>query len=140
MLHQVLFIGALGQVVGYALSAAPPPFEVLCLAYIFNGFGIALQVRFLFVIDLRCDISISSQDAQANGFVANLSNASVKMNLLHAAYGRSSSIRANSLMWLKVWSVQGSELLGRHLSPHISRRCHIGLWYGYAHDYDFKAQ
>ena len=56
--------------VAYAMVSPGPPFPVMCVAYAFNGFGIALQ------------------DAQANGYVACLKeNASEKMGLLHAVYG-----------------------------------------------------
>jgi fucose permease len=69
-LSQTIVLGSLAQIVGYAFQSPAPPFPVLCIGYAFNGFGIALQ------------------DAQANGYVAELQDsAATKMGLLHAAYG-----------------------------------------------------
>ncbi|KAG9126757.1 hypothetical protein FRC07_002092 [Ceratobasidium sp. 392] len=67
---KVILLGALVQVVGYTILAPAPPFPVMCLAYAFNGFGIALQ------------------NAQSNGLISALpNNTSAKMGLLHAGYG-----------------------------------------------------
>lgn len=67
---QLSYAGGLCQIIGYAIDSPAPPFPVLILGYVFNGFGIALQ------------------DAQANGYVAGLQEgAAAKMGLLHAAYG-----------------------------------------------------
>lgn len=67
---RVIAIGALCQVVGYAIQAPGPPFPAFVFAFVINGVGIALQ------------------DAQANGFVATLKdNPEAKMGILHAAYG-----------------------------------------------------
>jgi len=41
----IISSGALGSVVAYALMAPAPPFPVLGLAYVINGFGLALQAR-----------------------------------------------------------------------------------------------
>ncbi|KAL1745818.1 major facilitator superfamily domain-containing protein [Schizophyllum fasciatum] len=63
-------IGAALQIVAYAIDAIAPPFPVLCIAYAINGFGMAVQ------------------DAQANGYVASLTeHQETKMGALHAAYG-----------------------------------------------------
>ncbi|THH32804.1 hypothetical protein EUX98_g1404 [Antrodiella citrinella] len=66
----VMVVGAIAQVIGYAVASPAPPFSVLVLGYAINGLGVALQ------------------DAGANAYVASLKdNASVKMGLLHAVYG-----------------------------------------------------
>jgi len=62
-------LGAAAQVVAYAMDTPAPPYPVFCIAFIINGFGIGLQ------------------DAQANTFVACLSDADTKMGFLHAFYG-----------------------------------------------------
>ena len=36
--------GAAFQVLGYAIQAPAPPFPVMCVGYVINGFGIAIQV------------------------------------------------------------------------------------------------
>ncbi|KAF9816608.1 hypothetical protein IEO21_04009 [Rhodonia placenta] len=62
--------GALLQLVGYVMMAPGGPFGVMCAAFVFTGFGIALQ------------------NAQANGFVGSLKeHARVKFGFLHASYG-----------------------------------------------------
>ncbi|KAH8113878.1 MFS general substrate transporter [Phellopilus nigrolimitatus] len=62
--------GSIGQLIGYAMMAPAPPFPVLCIAFLINGWGIALQ------------------DAQSNSYVASLSeNSSSKMGVMHALYG-----------------------------------------------------
>ncbi|TDL22801.1 MFS general substrate transporter [Rickenella mellea] len=67
---KVIVLGSLAQTIAYAISSPPPPFPVLCLAYLINGWGLALQ------------------DALANGYVAGLKvNASEKMGIMHAIYG-----------------------------------------------------
>jgi len=67
---KTMIIGAILQCVGYVIQSPAPPFPVLCIGYFFNGIGLALQ------------------DAQANGYVAELQeNAATKMGLLHATYG-----------------------------------------------------
>ncbi|KAF8761902.1 tetracycline resistance protein [Rhizoctonia solani] len=92
----ILLAGAVLQVVAYCLLAPALPFPVMCIAYAVNGFGIALQ------------------DAQANGFVAELpNNASAKMGLLHAVYGRTSTLMSPNILmsWVKKVLV--------HLLPHL---------------------
>ncbi|KIJ53030.1 hypothetical protein M422DRAFT_25917 [Sphaerobolus stellatus SS14] len=59
--------GGVAQIIGYVVMAPAPPFPVLVIGYVINGFGVALQ------------------DAQANGFVA-ASEDKALMNFLHAAY------------------------------------------------------
>ncbi|EMD35453.1 hypothetical protein CERSUDRAFT_116208 [Gelatoporia subvermispora B] len=67
---KVLIIGAALQVAGYALIAPSGPFPLMCIGFLFTGFGIALQ------------------NAQANGFVGGLGDAArTKFGLLHATYG-----------------------------------------------------
>jgi MFS family permease len=57
--------------VAFCIQASAPPFPVFVITYAINGFGESLE------------------DAQANGFVASYEdNASVKMGILHAAYGK----------------------------------------------------
>ncbi|KAI0789470.1 MFS general substrate transporter [Abortiporus biennis] len=73
----MVLVGALTQVVGYAIASPAPPFPALVLAYVLNGFGIALQ------------------DAGANGYVASLKeNAETKMGILHAVYGQAGALCA----------------------------------------------
>ncbi|KXN81657.1 Bypass of stop codon protein 6 [Leucoagaricus sp. SymC.cos] len=67
---KTIIFGSVLQIVAYTLQSPAPPFPVFVMAFTINGFGIALQ------------------DAQANGFVANLQHhAEAKMGFLHAAYG-----------------------------------------------------
>ncbi|KAH7343201.1 major facilitator superfamily domain-containing protein [Rhizoctonia solani] len=67
---KVILSGGVLQVLAYSVLSPAPPFPVLCIAYFLNGFGRALQ------------------NAQANGFIAQLpNNPSSKMGLLHATYG-----------------------------------------------------
>jgi hypothetical protein len=74
------------QIIGYSLMAPAPPFPVLVIGYVINGFGLALQVRFFRGAFHR--LMYILKDAQANGFVASLKDdAATKMHLLHAAYG-----------------------------------------------------
>ncbi|KAH9478785.1 Bypass of stop codon protein 6 [Psilocybe cubensis] len=63
-------LGSVFQIVAYSIQCSAPPFPLFVIAYAINGVGVALQ------------------DAQANGFVATLSNnPESKMGILHAAYG-----------------------------------------------------
>ncbi|KAH8110061.1 MFS general substrate transporter [Phellopilus nigrolimitatus] len=65
-----LVIGASAQAVAYCMQAPAPPFPVFAIAYIFSGFGIALQ------------------NSGSLVFVVNLNeNSSTKMGVLQAAYG-----------------------------------------------------
>ncbi|KAI0760124.1 MFS general substrate transporter [Fomes fomentarius] len=67
---KVIVFGAMCQLLAYALLAPAGPFPLNCLAFVFIGFGIALQ------------------NAHCNGFVASSrEHASTKMGLLHASYG-----------------------------------------------------
>ncbi|ELU41500.1 MFS_1 domain-containing protein [Rhizoctonia solani AG-1 IA] len=97
--------GAVLQVVAYCLLAPALPFPVMCIAYAVNGFGIALQ------------------DAQANGFVAELpNNASAKMGLLHAVYGAGAFIAplvATQFAQLQRWSFHYLTSLGVSLANAI---------------------
>ncbi|KAH9941756.1 MFS general substrate transporter [Epithele typhae] len=87
---KVMAIGGLAQVIGYCLDAPAPPFPVLVLGYLVNGFGLSLQ------------------DAGANGFVASLKdNAATKMGVLHAVYGLgalSAPLVATQFAQLERWS------------------------------------
>ncbi|KAF7362536.1 MFS domain-containing protein [Mycena venus] len=67
---QLLLLGSSMQVVAYTLQAAALPFPVFVLAAVINGAGLAIQ------------------DAQANGYVASLTdNSETKMGFVQAAYG-----------------------------------------------------
>ncbi|GAB1519321.1 hypothetical protein RhiTH_002387 [Rhizoctonia solani] len=102
---KVILLGAVLQVVAYCLLAPALPFPVMCIAYAVNGFGIALQ------------------DAQANGFVAELpNNASAKMGLLHAVYGAGAFIAplvATQFAQLQRWSFHYLTSLGVSLANAI---------------------
>ncbi|KAI0087346.1 MFS general substrate transporter [Irpex rosettiformis] len=91
-LGRTMLLGAISQLIGYALMAPAPPFPVLAIGYVFNGFGISLQ------------------DAGANGYVASLKdNANVKMGILHAIYGIGAFIAplsATQFRSLPRWSFQ----------------------------------
>ncbi|CUA77505.1 Gallate transporter [Rhizoctonia solani] len=95
---KVMLLGAVLQVLAYSILAPALPFPVMCIAYAINGFGIALQ------------------DAQANGFVAELpNNASAKMGLLHAVYGAGAFIApliATQFAQLPRWSFHYLTSLG----------------------------
>jgi hypothetical protein len=68
---QVIVLGSAAQMIAFSIQASAPPFPIFVIAYAINGFGASLE------------------DAQANGFVANYKdNASAKMGILHAAYGK----------------------------------------------------
>ncbi|THH32779.1 hypothetical protein EUX98_g1406 [Antrodiella citrinella] len=101
-LGKVMVLGAMCQVVGYALESPAPPFEVLVLGYLINGFGLALQ------------------DAGANSYVASLKEgASTKMSLLHAVYGLGalcSPLVATQFAQLPRWSFHYLTSLGVALS------------------------
>ncbi|KAJ1311652.1 hypothetical protein OPQ81_010127 [Rhizoctonia solani] len=102
---KVILLGAVLQVVAYSILAPALPFPVMCVAYAINGFGIALQ------------------DAQANGFVAELpNNASAKMGLLHAVYGAGAFIApliATQFAQLPKWSFHYLTSLGVSLANAI---------------------
>ncbi|KAF8903902.1 major facilitator superfamily domain-containing protein [Gymnopilus junonius] len=67
---KTLVLGSLLQVSAYCIQSPGPPFPAFLLGYAIAG------------------ASLSLQDAQANGFVANLKhNAKSKMGMLHACYG-----------------------------------------------------
>ncbi|EKM74811.1 hypothetical protein AGABI1DRAFT_116723 [Agaricus bisporus var. burnettii JB137-S8] len=87
---KTLILGAALQIIAYAMQSPAPPFPVFVMAYTINGVGVALQ------------------DAQANGFVANLrSDSETKMGLLHAAYGAgalASPLIATQFSLLRQWS------------------------------------
>ncbi|KAG6812458.1 hypothetical protein H0H92_002723 [Tricholoma furcatifolium] len=91
-------LGSTLQAIGYTLMAPALPFPVLLIAYMINGFGLALQ------------------DAQANGYVASLdSNAETKMGILHAVYGAGalcSPLVATQFAQYKHWSFHYLASLG----------------------------
>ncbi|KAF8992924.1 major facilitator superfamily domain-containing protein [Cyathus striatus] len=67
---KIIALGSVCQIVAYTLQSPGLPFPVFAIAFVINGFGIAIQ------------------DAQANGYVASYkSNAAAKMGILHATYG-----------------------------------------------------
>ena len=74
----------------YSIQLPGPPFPLFVIAYVVNGFGGALQVsRLILMQQTVADcFTLRQQDAQANGFVASYKdNAATKMGFLHAAYG-----------------------------------------------------
>ncbi|KAI0759756.1 MFS general substrate transporter [Irpex lacteus] len=105
-LGRTMLLGSVSQVIGYALMAPAPPFPVLCIGYVFNGFGISLQ------------------DAGANGYVASLKdNANVKMGVLHAIYGLgafAAPLSATQFANLPRWSFQYLISLGLALINVVS--------------------
>ncbi|KAF9049577.1 MFS general substrate transporter [Hymenopellis radicata] len=67
---KMIVLGACCQVVAYAIQAPGPPFPVLLIGYTIGGIGLAIQ------------------DAQANGYVASITEGKeAKMGYLHATYG-----------------------------------------------------
>ncbi|TFY68003.1 hypothetical protein EVJ58_g1273 [Rhodofomes roseus] len=67
---KVLILGAVIQLIGYAMMAPGGPFWVMCIAFVFAGFGISLQ------------------NAQGNGYVGNLKDGARNgFGFLHASYG-----------------------------------------------------
>ena len=64
-----LIPGGVSQLIAYALLSPAGPFPLMCTAFAFAGFGMALQ------------------NAQGNGFVGSLNNSGVMLSLLHASYG-----------------------------------------------------
>ncbi|CCL99205.1 uncharacterized protein FIBRA_01220 [Fibroporia radiculosa] len=67
---KVLVIGSVFQLAAYVLIAPGGPFPIMCVAFSFSGFGIALQ------------------NAQANGFVGSLKeHAQIKFGVMYASYG-----------------------------------------------------
>ncbi|EJC99148.1 MFS general substrate transporter [Fomitiporia mediterranea MF3/22] len=95
---KALCIGALSQLLAYCIQAFGPPFLVFALAYIFSGFGIALQ------------------NAQSTCFVVNLNNHSAaKMGLLHASYGTGALVAplvATQFSTMRHWSFHFLASLG----------------------------
>ncbi|KAH8110060.1 MFS general substrate transporter [Phellopilus nigrolimitatus] len=74
----------------YGFGASPaPPFPVFAMAYIFSGFGMALQVlNSVFVFpDMKAKRFLELQNAQAMVFVVSLNNSATKMGIIHATYG-----------------------------------------------------
>ena len=65
----VLVIGAIAQLLSYAMYAWAPPYPLFVVTFYLAGFGVALQ------------------DAQTNAWVASLDNANRWLGYLHAAYG-----------------------------------------------------
>ncbi|CAE6453923.1 unnamed protein product [Rhizoctonia solani] len=107
---KVILLGAVLQVLAYSILAPALPFPVMCVAYAINGFG-------------KYASSIALQDAQANGFVAELpNNASAKMGLLHAVYGAGAFIApliATQFAQLPRWSFHYLTSLGVSLANAI---------------------
>ncbi|TDL25163.1 MFS general substrate transporter [Rickenella mellea] len=67
---KVMVIGAMAQTIGFAMEAPAPPFPIMCIAFIFTGWGVALQA------------------ALGVGYVASLkTNAAAKMGFTQAMYG-----------------------------------------------------
>ncbi|KAJ6489886.1 major facilitator superfamily domain-containing protein [Mycena sanguinolenta] len=99
---QLMVFGAFLQVIAYAIDAAAPPFEVLCLGYAINGMGMAIQ------------------DGQANGYVAIMKRKpEKKMGILHAAYGAGAllaPLAATQFALLQRWSFHYLVSMGLALS------------------------
>lgn len=67
---KVVVLGAVSQIIAYAIQCPAPPFPVFVLSYFFSGFGISLQ------------------DAGGNGFVGGLpKDIQATIGCLHACYG-----------------------------------------------------
>ncbi|KAI5118166.1 hypothetical protein M0805_005788 [Coniferiporia weirii] len=64
-----LVLGAVLQVIAYAMQGPAPPFPIFVLAYCFSGFGISIQA------------------AQSVEIVVNLKNSPTKMGIFLATYG-----------------------------------------------------
>ena len=83
---KTLLVGALFQLVAYVLQAPAPPYPLFAMAYLFSGFGLALQVR-------SCSFYLHSfsealgQNSQAMVFTVSLRNSSTKMGIIQACYG-----------------------------------------------------
>ncbi|TBU31097.1 MFS general substrate transporter [Dichomitus squalens] len=87
---KVLVLGAISQVISYAIEAPAPPFPVFIIGYLIQGFGISLQL------------------AASNSFVARYSdNVSTRLAVLHSFYGLgalSSPLVATQFSQLRYWS------------------------------------
>ncbi|KAL5537106.1 hypothetical protein ACEPAF_929 [Sanghuangporus sanghuang] len=69
-LGKALVLGSIAQVIGYSLMSPRLHFPVFCIAFFIDGWGLSIQ------------------DAQANGYVAGLTESSAtKMGMMHALYG-----------------------------------------------------
>ncbi|CAE6523018.1 unnamed protein product [Rhizoctonia solani] len=103
---KLILLGGVLQVLAYSILAPALPFPVMCIAYAINGF----------VFCVTRNKGIALQDAQANGFVAELpNNASAKMGLLHAVYGAGAFIApliATQFAQLPKWSFHYLTSLG----------------------------
>lgn len=86
----MIVAGSIIQAVASCIRIAKPPFPVMALSYLINGFGEALN------------------DAQANGMVATLpTNANAQMSLLHSVYGMgafASPLVATQFAQMEHWS------------------------------------
>ncbi|CAE6402613.1 unnamed protein product [Rhizoctonia solani] len=98
---KVILFGGVLQIIAYAILAPAPPFPVMCISYAINGFGIALQ------------------NAQANGFIAEIpNNTSAKLGLLHAGYGAGAFVApliATQFAQISRWSFNYLASLGLSL-------------------------
>ncbi|CAD6574943.1 MAG: hypothetical protein CYPHOPRED_005534 [Cyphobasidiales sp. Tagirdzhanova-0007] len=94
-LGKVITVGAVFQMLGYCVFVAPPPFPVFPVVYVMVGLG------------------VSYQDAGSNVYVAGLSNASIKLGYLHAAYGLGALVAPlvatafvqNGVQWSRFYAV-----------------------------------
>lgn len=84
--NQAAPLGTSMQGLAYCLLLWGPPFPLFVLAYLFNGFGLGLQVS------LETLLALNTQDAQMNSLVARFPDPNVKMFLLHAAYGLGATV------------------------------------------------
>ncbi|EUC65244.1 MFS general substrate transporter [Rhizoctonia solani AG-3 Rhs1AP] len=103
---KVILLGGVLQIVAYAMLAPAPPFPVMCISYAINGFGIGFQ------------------NAQSNGFVAELpNNTSAKLGLLHAGYGAGAFVApliATQFAQIPRWSFHFLTSLGISLLNSLS--------------------
>ncbi|CAE6389121.1 unnamed protein product [Rhizoctonia solani] len=103
---KVILLGGALQILAYSILAPAPPFPVMCISYAINGFGIGFQ------------------NAQSNGFIAELpNNTSAKLGLLHAGYGAGAFIAplvATQFAQIPRWSFHFLTSLGISLTNSLS--------------------
>ncbi|KAM5543017.1 hypothetical protein V8D89_003401 [Ganoderma adspersum] len=87
---KLVVLAATSQAVGYVLAAPAPPFPIFLLGYLFNGFGISLQL------------------SASNSFVASYKDGvSTRLAVLHAFYGLgalASPLVATQFAQVRFWS------------------------------------
>ncbi|PAV15087.1 MFS general substrate transporter [Pyrrhoderma noxium] len=86
---KTLVIGAIIQLIAYVIQSTAPPYPLFAIAYIFSGFGMAVQ------------------NSQAMVFTVSLRNSSTKMGIIHACYGLgalSAPLVATQFAYMPRWS------------------------------------